>query len=280
MQFAASVPVPDSTTTFLDIGTDTFSQSLYDDLGEINLGEFNNQGGGQQQQQQPQLLQQQQPQGSSNNNDRNNNSGLVALTTLGNNIQQQQVFQQETISFIPSSTAAAIVLNKPGGLQNQTATVHSINLGDLVRIKAAEQKKTVLQQQPQQPASEAAEVSLKNLMEPLPASALKGLIKVETASQQQPQVYTTANVVKLEHPEVGAMETTASTEVFSPMSTMSSPGSPGQSPVPQQQQSSGGGKIKGSPSRKKSTSSTEEEDISSIPSLKMRIQIISQRVRL
>ena len=38
------------------------------------------------------------------------------------------------------------------------------------------------------------------------------------------------------------------------------------------------GKVKGSPTRKKSTSSTDEDDISNIPSLKMRIQVISQRV--
>merc|ERR1719150_772126 len=42
-QFAASVPnVPDNTTTFLDIGADTFSQSLYDDL--INMNDFPNVG--------------------------------------------------------------------------------------------------------------------------------------------------------------------------------------------------------------------------------------------
>ena len=44
-QFAASVPnVPDNTTTFLDIGADTFSQSLYDDLGDINMNDFPNVG--------------------------------------------------------------------------------------------------------------------------------------------------------------------------------------------------------------------------------------------
>ena len=53
-------------------------------------------------------------------------------------------------------------------------------------------------------------------------------------------------------------------------------GQPG-SPMGGQQQHSG--KMKGSPTRKKSTSSTEEDDISNIPSLKMRIQVISQRVR-
>ena len=44
-QFAASVPnVPDNSTTFLDIGADTFSQSLYDDLGDINMSDFPNVG--------------------------------------------------------------------------------------------------------------------------------------------------------------------------------------------------------------------------------------------
>merc|ERR1719361_2101861 len=54
---------------------------------------------------------------------------------------------------------------------------------------------------------------------------------------------------------------------------MASPGSPNSN-------HSGGGKIKGSPTRKKSTSSNtaDEEDISNIPSLQTRIQIISQRL--
>ena len=44
-QFAASVPnVPDNSSTFLDIGADTFSQSLYDDLGDINMSDFPNVG--------------------------------------------------------------------------------------------------------------------------------------------------------------------------------------------------------------------------------------------
>ena len=44
LQFAATVPVPDNSATFLDIGTNTFSQSLYDDLGDINinLDQFHN----------------------------------------------------------------------------------------------------------------------------------------------------------------------------------------------------------------------------------------------
>ena len=58
--------------------------------------------------------------------------------------------------------------------------------------------------------------------------------------------------------------------VFSPgSSSMASPGSPNS-------ENSGGGKM----ARKKSTASTtsDEDDISNIPSLQTRIQIISQRV--
>ena len=73
--------------------------------------------------------------------------------------------------------------------------------------------------------------------------------------------------------------------VFSPLSmgsSMASPGSPNSTSPGLA--GSGGGKMKSSPSRKKSTSSNsgltpEEEDISNIPSLQTRIQIISQRVR-
>merc|ERR1719367_2212025 len=67
---------------------------------------------------------------------------------------------------------------------------------------------------------------------------------------------------------------------------MASPGSPNStSPGLNNNSSSvmaigGGGKIKASPVRKKSTCSntTDEDDISNIPSLQTRIQIISQRL--
>jgi ovo-like protein len=72
--------------------------------------------------------------------------------------------------------------------------------------------------------------------------------------------------------------------VFSPLSmgsSMASPGSPNSTSPGRA--GSGGGKMKSSPSRKKSTSSNsgmtpDEEDISNIPSLQTRIQIISQRL--
>jgi len=64
-------------------------------------------------------------------------------------------------------------------------------------------------------------------------------------------------------------------------SSMASPGSPNSTSPGL---ASGGGKMKSTPSRKKSTSSSngggmgEDEDLSNIPSLQTRIQIISQRL--
>lgn len=73
--------------------------------------------------------------------------------------------------------------------------------------------------------------------------------------------------------------------VFSPLSmgssSLASPGSPNSTSPGLL--ANGGGKMKSAPSRKKSTASSsgveDEEDISNIPSLQTRIQIISQRVR-
>ena len=97
---------------------------------------------------------------------------------------------------------------------------------------------------------------MRSLIEPLPASALQGLIKVE------PSTGSSNSAIKEE--DEGE---SYNREVYSPQAQVSSPGSPGSS----------GGKMKSS--RKKSTASTDEEDdISSIPSLQMRISIIQQRV--
>jgi len=97
-------------------------------------------------------------------------------------------------------------------------------------------------------------LGLRSLIEPLPASALQGLIKVE------PSATTPATTIVKEEEEGDAY----AGGIYSPQ--VASPGSPG----------AGGGKAK--TSRKKSTASTDEEDdISNIPSLQMRIQIIQQR---
>jgi len=114
--------------------------------------------------------------------------------------------------------------------------------------------------------------ALKSLVEPLPASALQGLIKIEPSCSIGGVVPGgfNPNLVKVE--AEGGECCQSYTPVYSPLpstSSLPSPGSP--------ETANGGGKIKAAP-RKKSTASTDEEDdISNIPSLQMRIQIIQQR---
>ncbi len=340
LHFAASVPVPDSSATFLDIGSDSFSQSLYDDLGDINLGDFQTVG--------------------ANNNHVHVTTSTVSNHTVGhtaaNTIELQPVLATPTATAtgmdcvssgaaptaVPAMTTTTVVLQpKPVTLEKivqpvvhhqqqqqhhiqelqpqQQQQQHPVNIGDLMRIK-----------------TEVVN-PIKNLIEPLPASALRGLIKVEQAIAPPlpppPPVYPAPNLVKLEQQEAHlpqqpvlpttplppppppppsatpqtllkldtAMPTPMAVssqpppgEVFSPLDSMgssgaslASPGSPGGSSVhPHSPVGSGvsptanssSAKGKGSPARKKSTSSSEEDDIANIPSLKMRIQVISQRV--
>ena len=272
-QFAASVPnVPDNTTTFLDIGADTFSQSLYDDLGDINMHDFPNVG-----------------------------AFATTETTTTTVIEPMAT----TISF--PTHANSVVLSKPVTLEKvetEQQPVATVNVADLVRLKGQQQQ----QQQQQQHRPEdlilgpTVQVTttdqgvsvLKGLIEPLPASALRGLIKIEPSTttttykcipsfikvepnQATETVTATATTVAIE-PPTDQQFIEQVKPVFSPLSigsaSLASPGSPNSST------SNGGGKMKSSPSRKKSTSSLtqEEEDISNIPSLQTRIQIISQRV--
>ena len=172
LQFAASVPVPDHSTTFLDIGLDSF-QSLYEDH-------------------------------------------LISdLVTSGHT--------SHTSSVTTDTMTTQHIDLRTLGLQCETLT------------------------NPHHPA-------LRSLVEPLPASALQGLIKIE------PSFDTT--VIKQEESSVESYP-----NMYSPDSLALAPTSP-----------TSGGKMKSS--RKKSTASTdnEEDDISNIPSLQMRIQIIQQRV--
>jgi len=172
LQFAASVPVPDHSTTFLDIGLDSF-QSLYEDH-------------------------------------------LISdLVTSGHT--------SHTSSVTTDTMTTQHIDLRTLGLQCETLT------------------------NPHHPA-------LRSLVEPLPASALQGLIKIE------PSFDTT--VIKQEESSVESYP-----NMYSPDSLALAPTSP-----------TSGGKMKSS--RKKSTASTdnEEDDISNIPSLQMRIQIIQQRL--
>ena len=189
LQFAASVPVPDHSTTFLDIGLDTF-QSLYEDHLISDLIPTSN---------------------NFPNFDQNFTAlkgGMIAYKTESQNVVDLK--------------SLGIQLPLPG-------------------VSAGETTISALQ----------TPLGLRNLIEPLPASALQGLIKIE------PSASSSAAIKEEEEGE------TYNGDMYSPL-TQSSPGSPG------------GGKCKGS--RKKSTASTDEEDdISNIPSLQMRIQIIQQR---
>jgi len=193
LQFAASVPVPDHSTTFLDIGLDTF-QSLYEDHLISDLMPTNN---------------------NFNNFDQNFSAlkgGMIAYKS-----------ESQTVDL------------KSLGIQ---LPLHGVSSGET----------TISAVQP-------PPLGLRSLIEPLPASALQGLIKVE------PSTGSSSSAIKEE--DEGE---TYNREVYSPQAQVSSPGSPGSS----------GGKMK--TSRKKSTASTDEEDdISSIPSLQMRISIIQQR---
>ena len=195
LQFAASVPVPDHSTTFLDIGLDTF-QSLYEDHLISDLMPTNN---------------------NFNTFDQNFSAlkgGVIAYKT-----------ESQTVDL------------KSLGIQ---LPLHGVSSGET----------TISAVQP-------PPLGLRSLIEPLPASALQGLIKVEPSAAS-----TSSSAIKEE-------DEAEMREVYSPQAQVSSPGSPGSS----------GGKVK--TSRKKSTASStdEEDDISSIPSLQMRISIIQQRVR-
>ena len=277
-QFAASVPnVPDNTTTFLDIGADTFSQSLYDDLGDINMHDFPNVG------------------------------AFATTETTSTAVIEPMT---TTISF-PSNTTS-VVLSKPVTLEKVETEpmTHTVSVGDLVRLKGQQQvhqqhqvchrpEDLILGPTVQVTTTDQGVSVLKGLIEPLPASALRGLIKIEPSTSstsittykcipsfikvepQQAETVTATTVATLETaiPDQQFIEQVK--PVFSPSlsigsTSLASPGSPNSST------SNGGGKMKSSPCRKKSTSSLtqEEEDISNIPSLQARIQIISQRVSL
>jgi hypothetical protein len=191
LQFAASVPVPDHSTTFLDIGLDTF-QSLYEDHLISDIIPVNN-----------------------NFNSFDNNFSALKGGMIA--------YKSETSTVDLKSLGFQLPL-------------HTVCAGEI----------SISAMQPP--------LGLRSLIEPLPASALQGLIKVEPST-------TTTGIIKEE--EEGELYGGG---MYSPLPLSSSPGSPG----------SGGGKMKSS--RKKSTASTDEEDdISNIPSLQMRIQIIQQR---
>jgi hypothetical protein len=292
----------------LDIGTDSFSQSLYDDLGDINLADFPSVGAFASVHTStiaPTIMNNNNNNNSniiniSNNiNNSSNNSNILSLlaaaTPVPTSMATSSAIQSALLSQLPVSTSG--ILQKPITLEKlnsmyssgtpvtisgngfppiqfslkaldtrTTVDIGTLNFAGLLPVARAVVAAAAANDSNGLPSPPPA---LKSL-EPLPASALKGLIK----SEPSPNIYTGLPFgIKTEevfHPDF-------ETSVFSPASlysaSIASPGSPGSSP--------GGGKMKSSPVRKKSTSSSstaDEDDISNIPSLQMRIQIISQRV--
>ena len=318
-QFAASVPnVPDNTTTFLDIGTDTFSQSLYDDL--INMNDFPNVGAFATATTTDPTI------------DITNSTVTTPMTMTNTNQTNNTTLTTVTLPQTPVSTTSGLVLTKPITLEKLELDANplvSVNIEDLVRLKGQPQpvvtattrtldlgnllpiinvvssNTTTATSTPgtiQVTTNDQGASVLRGLIEPLPASALKGLIKIEpsnAATTQNTTTYT-PGFIKIEptndlttghqtignlidQDQIGGLDTI--NPVFSPLSmgssSMASPGSPNSTSPGL---ASGGGKMKSTPSRKKSTSSSngggmgEDEDLSNIPSLQTRIQIISQRV--
>ena len=212
LQFAASVPVPDHSTTFLDIGLDTF-QSLYEDqlMGDL----------------------------------------VTAAPALATTTTTDTTFTK--LTEIPAGPPVDL---RSLGIQNlqclQLPAAAATSEGAVTMTTPAHTAFKSLAPAPAQPPA------LKCLVEPLPASALAGLIKIEPAFEAG------ACAVKQEGGEGAALQY---------------PGSP-QEPGQGSPHSCGGGKMKSPGARKKSTASTdtEEDDISNIPSLQMRLQIIQQRV--
>ena len=212
LQFAASVPVPDHSTTFLDIGLDTF-QSLYEDqlMGDL----------------------------------------VTAAPALATTTTTDTTFTK--ITEIPAGPPVDL---RSLGIQNlqclQLPAAAATSEGAVTMTTPPHTAFKSLAPAPAQPPA------LKCLVEPLPASALAGLIKIEPAFEAG------ACAVKQEGGEGAALQY---------------PGSP-QEPGQGSPHSCGGGKMKSPGARKKSTASTdtEEDDISNIPSLQMRLQIIQQRV--
>jgi len=211
LQFAASVPVPDHTTSFLDIGLDTF-QSLYEDhlIGDLIPV---------------------------------SNSNTFTTYDQGFSVSKQNA-QQRVSPF--------------SGCDKQESHLDLKSLGIQIPIPGVSCGETTI--------SAVQPPALKSLVEPLPASALQGLIKIEPCISN----CFNPNLIKQEE-ACENLDSYPSAYSPLPMQSMMSPGSPTPS------SHSGGGKMK-TPSRKKSTASTDEEDdISNIPSLQMRIQIIQQR---
>ena len=215
LQFAASVPVPDHSTTFLDIGLDNF-QSLYEDQLIGDLG---------------------------------TSSGINTTTTT--TINTDSTFTKLT-DMTPAPAPVQQVDFRSLGIQNiqniQYIQLPTVTNETILTTKTTPPAPVAFKSMTLQPPA------LKSLIEPLPASALQGLIKIEPSFEVKQEDTNTSD---------NGLDSFANMDYSE--DSLTSP-------------TLGGGKIKSN--RKKSTASTdpEEDDISNLPSLQMRLQIIQQRV--
>jgi len=201
------VPVPDHSSSFLDIGLESF-QSLYEDLGELIT-----------------------------------NTGEVALHSSPLNQsagkETKPLFRTEHDSRGTDYKSLGIQIQVPGIGETTIMPIHA--------------------------------PSLKTLVQPLPASALQGLVKMEAApgtGALQP------GVIKVEDEPADFYMTGAdiysqdSAGLYSPLSN-----SCGLSPIT----ASSPGKIRVPPRKRASASVDEDDELANISSVHMRIQIIQQR---
>ena len=172
LQFAATVPVPDNSATFLDIGGDSFSQSLYDDLGDITLTDFGHH--------------------NNNNNHAPNHNHSYPSCNPG---QQSLAPEINNISLIAAAAAASAAANAVAGNSN----IPNVQLPNKPLLIP---KPITLEKLSNNSANSViSPPSIKNIVEPLPASALKGLIKQEAnASLPPPPAYSSPPMIKVIDP--------------------------------------------------------------------------------
>ena len=251
-----AVPVPDPSSTFLDIGTDFGPVSFYED-DPFNL---------------EQLIP------STFNLNNINNSGVGSVGSL-----QQRM--EQPLYPIPSGN------NNTTHHHNTTALHHHHNVlhqqGGAVRLQQQQQQQQQSHQAKLSPLELTSHLNFSSFLpqEPVPAvrhqpdnhNNIKYAVKTEPQQQPQQQPLHFYSQIKEEtglgyQPHLGEQKVNHN-EVLN----YSSPTPPPTTATP------AGGKqtshLKSSPQRKKSTSSSnEEEDLMNVPSLQMRIQILQQRV--
>ena len=243
-----AVPVPDPSSTFLDIGTDFGPVSFYEDdpfnleqlvPSTFNLNNVNNMN-------------------NSNNSSSAHHQPLYPVHHQNNNSHHQQQQHQPTILNLNNSSN--VILQQHNNSRHQAPQHHS-------------------QHQQQAKLTQLEMTSPINFTSFLPDNNINNITRHAVDNQNQNQM---KYAVKTEPPPPPQQQQHCCYPQIKEEVPMGYHGdgvypSPA-SPSPQQ--SGAGGKMRTSPQRKKSTSSSnDEEDLLNVPSLQMRIQILQQRVR-